>query len=298
MHRYRIVVQISLILFILNLVLAAPTVVQEIHDARDDEMVVAEASQDGEAEAPRHGVAEASYNIEAGASPNGVAEASQNGEAETSQHATASPQHSLDGSVSSGYSIPYLSSNSDVSGYSWMLERPPRLSPGRPSSLYDSDSTSLHPNSGSMEITPEEWLQGWPLALLQELAPLPGPYPSPPSPERTGSDQGTTEPEVLGPSQHLTSDGSPPSPPQPTAETPPEGLEALEPSFHLTPDESPPSPSSSPTVTPSNNAEFFNKNMMKNLKIAAGVAIVGGTIAGVVGLQAKKHRKHRDFQYS
>jgi hypothetical protein len=36
------VAQISLILFILNLVLAAPTVVQEIHEARGDGMVVAE----------------------------------------------------------------------------------------------------------------------------------------------------------------------------------------------------------------------------------------------------------------
>jgi hypothetical protein len=42
MHRYRIVAQISLILSILNLVLAAPIVVQEIHEARGDEMVVAE----------------------------------------------------------------------------------------------------------------------------------------------------------------------------------------------------------------------------------------------------------------
>jgi hypothetical protein len=52
-----------------------------------------------------------------------------------------------------------------------------------------------------------------------------------------------------------------------------------------------------PTVTPPSSGEFFNKNTMKNLKIAAGMAIVGGTIASIVGLQAK-HRKHRDFQYS
>jgi len=46
MHRYRIVAQIFLILSILTLVLvlAAPIVVQEIHEARggDDETVVAE----------------------------------------------------------------------------------------------------------------------------------------------------------------------------------------------------------------------------------------------------------------
>jgi len=34
MHRYRIVAQISLILSVLNLVLAAPIIVQEIHDMR------------------------------------------------------------------------------------------------------------------------------------------------------------------------------------------------------------------------------------------------------------------------
>ena len=299
MHRYRIVAQISLILFILNLVLAAPTVEQEIHGAHDDEMVVAEASQDSVAgasqdgvveasqdsvaEAPQGGVVEAPQGGVVEASHDGEAEASQNGEAEASQHATTSPQHSLDGSVSSGYSIPYLSSDSDVSGYSWMLERPPRLSPERPSSLHDSDSTSLHPNSGSMDITPEEWLHGWLPAPLQE--PTPGPYPSisgsaetPPPLQHTGSDRGTTEPEGLAPSQHLTSDEPPRSPPQPT-ETPPEGLEALEPSHHLTPD------------------ELFDNNMMERLKIVAGVAIVGGAIASIVGFQVKQH-KHRDFQYS
>jgi hypothetical protein len=42
MHQYRIVAQIILILSILNPVLAAPAVVEEIHEARasDDEMVI------------------------------------------------------------------------------------------------------------------------------------------------------------------------------------------------------------------------------------------------------------------
>jgi hypothetical protein len=39
MHRYRIVAQISLILSILNLVLAAPIVVQETHEAHGDDAV-------------------------------------------------------------------------------------------------------------------------------------------------------------------------------------------------------------------------------------------------------------------
>ena len=37
MHRYRIAAQISLILSILNFVLAAPMVLQEIHEARGDD---------------------------------------------------------------------------------------------------------------------------------------------------------------------------------------------------------------------------------------------------------------------
>jgi hypothetical protein len=46
---------------------------------------------------------------------------------------------------------------------------------------------------------------------------------------------------------------------------------------------------------PTHNAEFFNKNMVKKLKIVAGVAIAGGVIAGIAGSQIKhKHRDSRD----
>jgi hypothetical protein len=62
----------------------------------------------------------------------------------------------------------------------------------------------------------------------------------------------------------------------------------------LTPDGSPTSPSSPPTETPPDNAEFFNENMMKKLKIVAGVVIIGGVIAGIAGSQIK----HRDCQDS
>jgi len=62
-------------------------------------------------------------------------------------------------------------------------------------------------------------------------------------------------------------------------------------------DGSPPSPLSPPTETPQENAEFFNKNMMRKLKIAAGVLVIGGAIAGIAGSQIK-HHEHRDFQDS
>lgn len=60
--------------------------------------------------------------------------------------------------------------------------------------------------------------------------------------------------------------------------------EGLAPSHHLTSDGSPPS------EAPADDAEFFNENMMKKLKIVAGVVIIGGTIASIVGSQIK----HRD----
>jgi hypothetical protein len=325
MHRHRIIAQISLILSILNLVLAAPIVVQEIHEARGDEMVVAEDV----AAMPKKW-----RELEAASDRSTSPRATQPGqEVQEVQDAMTSPQHSADGSVSSGYSAPYLSSGSSDSGYSWLLERPPRLSPNRPPPLHDSDSTSVHPNpgsadgsassrysapylssdesvsgyswmldrpprlspnhppplhdldstsvhpnSGSLEITPEEWfgpahpleeIPASPPALLQELTPLPqGPqtHPSssgsseiPPSSQPTGSDRATTEPEGLAPSRHLTSDAPPPS------------------------------PSSPPTETPPDNAEYFNKNMMKKIKIVAGVVIVGGLVMGIAGSQIKHH---------
>jgi hypothetical protein len=47
-------------------------------------------------------------------------------------------------------------------------------------------------------------------------------------------------------------------------------------------------------LTP-HNAGFFNENMVKKLKIVAGVAIAGSVIAGIAGSQIKhKHRDSRD----
>jgi nitrate reductase cytochrome c-type subunit len=43
------------------------------------------------------------------------------------------------------------------------------------------------------------------------------------------------------------------------------------------------------------NAESFNENMVKKLKIVAGVVVAVGVIAGIAGSQIKhKHRDSRD----
>ena len=335
MHRYRIVAQISLIFSTLNLVFAAPKVGQGIHEAHGNETVVA-----GDVAAMPKQWRELEAESDRSTSPRSTSDD------------LASPQHSSssDGSTSSGYPAPYLSSDSSVSGYSWLLDRPPRLSPGHPASLYDSASPSHPSSSGSTEIpllavlqglapeAPQLWhIPPWrqvsapedvplpPLWLLQ-LGPLPhssssGSSETPPSPQLTGSDRATTETysplDQFTPSHHplsstdwydsdesmstryssasggslsshyfSASDGLVPS-----YHSMPEGLV---PSHHLTPDGSPASPSSPPAETPSGNAEFFNKNMTKKLKIVAVVTIIGGIIAGIAGSQIE----HHDYQDS
>jgi hypothetical protein len=51
-----------------------------------------------------------------------------------------------------------------------------------------------------------------------------------------------------------------------------------------------------PPSPPPENAKFFNEKMIKNLKIVAGVTVVGGIIAAIAGTQIKHH--HRDCQDS
>jgi hypothetical protein len=210
----------------------------------------------------------------------------------SSPDAMASPQHSTlsDGSTSSGYPSPHLSSASSASGYSWLLDRPPRLSP--------------HPSSSGPPLAP----------LAPEI---------PPSPQNTESDWATSETyspsDRFTPSRHLSSSSSssmeilwwdrdpqvsvePMSTPHssasggslPTPHSPPSLPVA---GGSLPTPHSPPSlpvAGGSPSETPPDNAEFFNKNMMKKLKIVAGVVIVGGAIAGIAGSQIK----HRDCQDS
>ncbi|KAN0113873.1 hypothetical protein V8E52_007345 [Russula decolorans] len=283
MHQYKIVAQISLILSILNLDLAAPVVVRQIHEARGDMMVVEE---DVAAMPKKWHELEAA--LDRSPSPRSPADA------------MASPQHSSssDGSTSPGYPAPYLSSDSSDSGYSWLLDRPPRLSPNPPPSLYESASPHLS-SSGPSEI--------------------------PPSPQLTESDRATATTETFSPSDRLTpshhpsslstdslswryrnpwfsdesmstdstpylsasgGSGGSPSSYSSALEGPAPSLEPISggpvPSHHsmpegfapsLTSDGSPPSPSSPPTETPPDNAEFFNKNMMKKIGIVAGVII-------------------------
>jgi hypothetical protein len=250
MHRHRIVAQISLILSILNLVLAAPIVVQEIHDARGDkaEGVPGMPNESDELEA----------TSDRPTSPH------------PSQDAMLSPQHSSlsDGSTSSGHPTPYLSSDSSVSGYSWLLDRPPRLSPYLPASLHDPESTSLHPSSGSMQIAPGQWL-GLAPEEIPPSPPSPGSMSEPYSPESGGSLSSHNFPasDRLVPSHHSMPEG-------------------LAPSHHLTTDGPPPLPSP-PTETPPDNAESFKINTVEKLKIAAAVTIVGGAIASIAGLEIK-----------
>ena len=371
MHRYRILAQISLILSIFNLVLAAPIEAQGIHEARSDEMVVAEDAPKRWRELDSEAASDRS------ASP------------QSSPDVIASPQHSSSpvGSTSSGYPAPHLSSDSSVSGYSWLLDRPPRLSPNLPASLHE-PASPYPPSSGSSEIAIPEWYyemapeippsSHFSLAALLEGSPSPPSHlsssgsseiahsewfqglapeiPSTPpwqgmaSPHSTGS--GSSEiPPSPPPPQLTESDNSPPYSPSDrfTPSHNPSSLSSMDsfpwnrnpwvsdksmstpyssasggslsshylsaldeqvpphdsisgsvPSRHSmpegfapssTPDGSPPSPSSPPTEVPPDHAGIFNENMMKKLKIVAGVAIIGSTIATIVGSQIN----HRDW---
>ena len=148
MHLYRIAAQITLTLSILNLVLGAPVqIVPEIPEASDDSPPSLDTmaspqhppSLDGYPDSeppapPQHPPSlDGSPDLETMASPQ---RSSLGGSPDLD--AVASPQRSpsLDGETSSGYPTPHLSSASSASGNSWMLERPPRLSPGRPPSPY------------------------------------------------------------------------------------------------------------------------------------------------------------------
>lgn len=172
MHRYRTVAQISLILSILNPVLAAPIVVQEIREARRDEMVLAEdVTAIPEKRQLPGSEAASDQSTTPGLSPylSTSSDISPDHSMSTgpSPDEIASQQHSYSsaGSTSSGYSAQHLSSYSSASGNTWMLERPPR------------PDSSLNPPPASHRpvfLRPSGVLLP---AWLQDLTPARPPYP-------------------------------------------------------------------------------------------------------------------------
>ena len=250
--------------------------------------------------------------------------------------ATASPQHSSlsDGSMSSGYPIPHLSSASSVSGYSWLLDRPPRLSPHPPASLHFSISPPPS-SSGSPEMPlPAPWqglsslgseaseIPEWLIELEQLIAESQPPQHME-SPDwattdtYSSPDWATTDtfssPERFTPSHppsSLTSTGPISWHPEEPMSTPYSSASAgslsshyltasdgLASSHYFTASESSHnSISEGSPSSPPDDAKFFNENMMKKIKIVAGVTIVGGIVAGIAGSKIK--HKHRDYQDS
>jgi hypothetical protein len=229
MRPYRIVTQVSLLLSIFNLVLAAPIVVREIHEARTNpsETVAvddAEGALDGAPpQPPQLSPASPQHSSDGSMSPppspvSPTASPQHSSDELTPPPSTpASPQHSSEGSMDSGYPTPYLSESSSVSGYSWMLQRPPRQDLNLPPSLQGLDSINF-------------------------------PHPAPQVPQVTGPVRAMTALEVL-------------APPPPTGMIP-------------------------------DDARFFNRNVMKKLRIAGEVAAVGGIFLGtLMYLGSKSHSK-------
>jgi hypothetical protein len=274
MHRYRIVAQISLILSVLNLVLAAPIAVQGTHEARGDEMVVAE---DVAAMLNKWRKLEA-VDLSPRVFPDAIA---------SSEHGSPSEE-----SIGSGYSTPSLMP-------SLSQLHPPLELPPIPLPFFALLPLPFHPPLLRFPpLPPSPFPPTHPSSSGTS-----GPSEIPQSPQHAESDLSSTEtyspPHGFMPSHHFSaSDGSMPSlepisgGPVPLRNPTPEGSA---PSHHSISD--PPSPSS-PPETPPDNAGFFKKNVMKKVGIVAGAVIVGGTVAaGILGSHIK-HHKHRDCQDS
>jgi hypothetical protein len=166
MHRYRIFARISLILSIVNLVLAAPVRIAPEPGASGDpgssEGPLALAAPQIGPEVPQAEVPEASSDPRPSEAPlapdahviidvpEAVAPASEaNGSPRPSSDKMSLPQFARPSwdEATSGYPTPYLSETSPVSGHSWMLERPPRLSPNGGPMAWSQHSTG---SSGSL----------------------------------------------------------------------------------------------------------------------------------------------------
>ena len=201
MHRYRTITQILFVLSTLNLVLAAPIVVQKIHEARRDEMVVA---KDAAAMSKKWRRMEAA-NPSPDASPGSMA---------SSGHASPS-----EASISSSYYYPSppLSPGTPDSGshYLFLLDRPQHASmgPQLPASLHE--SASAHPSSPGPPEIPLPELQGFtpedipsspgspPTRWQGLIDPVPLPHPHSPVPVPAPAHPSSSESSVIPPSRQL-----------------------------------------------------------------------------------------------
>ena len=291
MHRYKTVARISLILSILNLVLAAPVVVQEVHEARG-----------GSDDSKIFGMAATSSS------------ATKSGELEAASDRATSPPSSLDamalsghsslsdGTISSGYSAD-LSSDLSVSGYSWMLSRPPRpsLSPHLPASSHESASHASGPSeipipgllhhgleppspssSGSWESQSiPAWLEELERVLAQNMnldRASTGTHS--PSEKFTASRQPSSASSATIPSTQYTSASAGSLSSHYFSAS--DGLEA---SLN-------PISEGSPSLPPE-NAKFLTENMVKKLKIVGGLTIIGAIVTGIA-VPLIKNRDHQD----
>ncbi|KAI0271861.1 hypothetical protein BGY98DRAFT_187729 [Russula aff. rugulosa BPL654] len=193
MHRYRVVAQISLILSILNLVLAAPIVVQRTHEARRDKIVLA-------ADVPKKWRKLEAVDLSPRVIPDAMAStgAMASPDAIASPGAMASPEHgsSSEESIGSGYHTPPSSlsphSPGSASGYLRLFPdlgqyEPPHLnpqpgSPEVPSSPPPEELTPLSQHHSPLRLPADIQLSPLliPTHLHPPFLPLP-PLPAPPS---------------------------------------------------------------------------------------------------------------------
>ena len=277
--------QISFIFSVLNLVLAASHIVmREIHasEVRGGKMVAAE---------------------DVAAMPEKLRELKAVSDRSTSPRSSsdegASPQNSSppDGSTSSGYPDLHLSSASSVSGNSWMLERPPRMNLYPPTSSHG--SISPHPSSSvpsEIPSSPRPLGSDW-AATTDSYSPsyrfTPSRHPSSISSTDAmlwHSDPAMSTPNSLAsgvslPLHVLSSDRFAPSHNSISEE--------FAPSHNSISEGLPSSPPPPPTEILPENKKFLDKNMIKKLKIVAGVVIISGIIASIAGSQTK-HRDPKD----
>ncbi|KAF8493244.1 hypothetical protein F5888DRAFT_844924 [Russula emetica] len=278
MHRYRIVAQITLILSIFNLVLAAPTAVnwQRIHEARGNSMVIPEVGPvplEPFPPTPQH----SSDGDEMMVEPEG-AEAASDGPTPP-QSAPASPQHSSDGAGADGMVVA-----EDAEAAS---DRPKSPQPSLASPQHSSDGAhademvvpegaeaasdgtmSPHPSLPSPQHSldgSESTLSGYPTPHLSEASSESGNSWMLERPPRL-STNGPASFQGFAPALQLTGSNR--------ATTRPGGLV-------------PP-----PTETPTDNAGSVDDIRYKKIRIATELGVAGGVIALIaLAIQQNKEKQ-------